>query len=71
MGEEFFKYKSSVNTLREAVETHFRRVLKDIENGLPKVTDEETIEDEYAMLLKEDWTCPTCQNLMRASVQQC
>ena len=60
LGESFFKYKQNVNTLREAVERHFAKVIQDIENGLPEVKDEETKEDEYSMLLKEDWTCPTC-----------
>ena len=60
LGENFFKYKQNVNSLREAVETHFRRVIQDIENGLPAVKDEELKEDEYAILMKQDWTCPTC-----------
>ena len=60
LGEKFFKFKQNVNTLREAVETHFRRVIKDIERGLPAVQDEEVKENEYAILLKQDWTCPTC-----------
>ena len=60
LGEPFFKYKSAVNALKDAVEKHFSTVLKDIENGLPDVKDEENKEDEYSMLLKEDWTCPTC-----------
>ena len=45
--------------------------MKDIENGLPSVKDEETKEDEVAELLKENWTCPTCQNTMAANLEQC
>lgn len=71
LGEKFFKLKQNVNSLKEAVETHFRRVIKDIENGLPAVKDEECKEDEYEILLRSDWTCPTCQNLMKAATEAC
>ena len=37
LGEQFFKYKQQVNTLRDTVERHFSKVINEIEAGLPSV----------------------------------
>jgi len=41
LGERFFKYKQDVNNLRSAVETHFSKVINQIEAGLPDIQDDD------------------------------
>ena len=61
LGERFFKYKQDVNTLRDAVERHFSKVINQIEAGLPDVEDEENMGD-IDIVEGDTWTCPTCTN---------
>lgn len=49
LGERFFKYKQEVNTLRDAVERHFSKVINQIEAGLPDVPDDENDEDDVML----------------------
>lgn len=41
LGERFFRYKQDVNSLKTAVETHFSKVINQIEAGLPDIQDED------------------------------
>lgn len=66
MGDRFFKYKQDVNTLRDAVERHFSKVINQIEAGLPEVHDEESSDNQEEIdrfNSATTWTCPTCTNI--------
>lgn len=41
LGEKFYRYKQDVNTLKYAVDTHFTRIISQIEAGLPDVKEDE------------------------------
>jgi hypothetical protein len=62
IGEKFFRYKQDVNTLRDAVERHFSKVINQIEAGLPEVANEEKNDEDVDMMEATSWTCPTCTN---------
>jgi hypothetical protein len=46
LDESFFVYKQTMNTFKSAVENHFRRVVRQVEAGLPDVEDEKSDEEE-------------------------
>lgn len=73
LGDRFFKYKQDVNSLRDAVERHFSKVINQIEAGLPDVTDEEekTEDDVDKYNAATTWTCPTCTNINQMNVEVC
>lgn len=37
LADRFFKFKQEVNSLKEAVEKHFSKVISDLEAGMPDV----------------------------------
>ena len=74
IGERFFKYKQDVNGLKSVVETHFSKVINQIEAGLPEIMDDSEIKmvgelDKFNKA--QTWTCPTCTNLNQMSVELC
>ena len=60
-----------MNTLREAVERHFSKVINQIEAGLPEVEQDEDNCEDVDMVQTDTWTCPTCTNINNKDVQQC
>lgn len=74
MGERFFKYKQDVNDLKSVVETHFSKVINQIEAGLPDIKDDiddNTITEADRFSKATTWTCPTCTNLNQMSMDLC
>jgi hypothetical protein len=73
VGERFFKYKQEVNGLKSVVETHFSKVINQIEAGLPEIMDDHEIKtaeiDRYNKATI--WTCPTCTNVNQMSIDHC
>jgi len=65
LGDRFFRYKQDVNNLRSTVETHFSKVINQIEAGLPDIQDEDDKLDKEMDIFDKapTWTCPTCTNL--------
>ena len=71
IGEKFFKYKQDVNTLRDAVERHFSKVINQIEAGLPEVVNDDKNMEDIDMIEAATWTCPTCTNTNSRELPQC
>jgi hypothetical protein len=46
LDESFFVYKQTINIFKSAVENHFRRVVHQVEAGLPDVEDDKSDEEE-------------------------
>ena len=67
--EQFFKFKTDAAQIRNAVETHFTKVLSSIKNDFPEVKDEEGKEDLDSSDMEGgpstnaevEWTCYICQ----------
>ena len=62
-----------MNSLRDAVERHFSKVINQIEAGLPDVPDEEEKVDDDVDRYNSatTWTCPTCTNINLMNVEAC
>jgi hypothetical protein len=60
LGEQFFKYKQDVNSLKDTVEKHFSKVISQIEAGLPDVIDNDENDHDIFIPTLANWLCPTC-----------
>jgi rubrerythrin len=77
--EEFYKFKAKAGQTRNAVETHFTKILASIKNDFPEVKDEEGKEDEDSSDdeggpskdANVEWTCYICTTRNGATTNTC
>lgn len=78
--EEFFKFKTDACSIRNAVETHFIKVLAQIKNDFPDVKEEELKGDEVDSSDEEggpttkanvQWTCYICTTRNDKAADNC
>jgi hypothetical protein len=60
LGERFYKFKTEINGLKHALETHFSRIIATLEAGLPGVEEVEGVAELDTFSGAQNWTCPTC-----------
>ena len=60
LGERFYKFKTEINGMKSALETHFTRIIASLEAGLPGVEEVEGVAELDTFGGASNWTCPTC-----------
>lgn len=71
LGKRFFDFKTTINSLKNTLETHFSRIIGLLEAGLPGIEEVEGVKELDTFAGAQNWTCPTCTVLNPMASAQC